>query len=139
MKVTKFLKKDMILVKVLHALLKKKKNPKNTEAVKWGIKVSKSTSSFHLLEVILTVLNFLHISVEIFNLCCGSSSHKITYIVDFFFFFFFLFKGAPMAYGGSQARGRIGATNGGLRHSHSNLGSELRLQPTPQFTEMPFP
>lgn len=35
MKVTKFLKKDMILVKVLHALLKKKKkNPKNTEAVK---------------------------------------------------------------------------------------------------------
>ena len=28
----------------------------------------------------------------------------------FFFFFFFLFRAAPVAYGGSQARGRIRAT-----------------------------
>ena len=41
---------------------------------------------------------------------------------------------APMAYGGSQARGRIGATAAGLRHSHSNTGSEPCLQPTPQLT-----
>ena len=33
-----------------------------------------------------------------------------------------------MAYGGSQARG--------LHHSHSNKGSELHLQPTPQFIAM---
>ena len=39
---------------------------------------------------------------------------------------------APAAYGGSQARGRIGAVATGLRQSHSNAGSELRLQPTPQ-------
>ena len=39
---------------------------------------------------------------------------------------------APAAYGGSQARGRIGAVATGLRQSHSNVGSELRLQPTPQ-------
>ena len=39
-----------------------------------------------------------------------------------------------MAHGGSQARGGIGATAAGLRHSHSNAGSEPLLQPTPQFT-----
>ena len=39
-----------------------------------------------------------------------------------------------MAYGGSQARGRIGAVATGLRQSHSNAGSEPRLQPTPQLT-----
>ena len=30
------------------------------------------------------------------------------------FFFFFLFRAAPVAYGGSQARGLIGATAAGL-------------------------
>ena len=39
-----------------------------------------------------------------------------------------------MAYGGSQARGRIGAVSAALYHSYSNEGSELFLQPTPQFT-----
>ena len=43
---------------------------------------------------------------------------------------------APAAYGGSQARGRIGAVATGLRQSHSNAGSEPRLQPTPQLTAM---
>ena len=37
-----------------------------------------------------------------------------------------------MAYGSSQARGRIGAVAAGLRHSHSNARSEPSLQPTPQ-------
>ena len=32
-----------------------------------------------------------------------------------------------MAYGGSQARGRIGAIAAGLHQSHSNAGSKLRL------------
>ena len=44
---------------------------------------------------------------------------------------------APEAYGGSQARGRIGAVATGLRQSHSNSGSEPRLQPTPQLTATP--
>ena len=41
-----------------------------------------------------------------------------------------------MAYGGSQARGRIGAAAAaaGLHHSHSDTGSELHLPPTPQLT-----
>ena len=44
---------------------------------------------------------------------------------------------APAAYGGSQARGRIGAVATGLRQSHSNAGSEPRLQPTPQLMATP--
>ena len=43
------------------------------------------------------------------------------------FFVFCLYGAAPEAYVGSQARGRIGAAAAGLRHSHSNTISELRL------------
>ena len=45
----------------------------------------------------------------------------------FFFFWFCLFAtswAAPAAYGGSPARGRIGAVATGLRQSHSNSGSK---------------
>ena len=44
---------------------------------------------------------------------------------------------APAAYGGSQARGRMGAVATGLRQRHSKAGSEPRLQPTPQLTATP--
>ena len=54
----------------------------------------------------------------------------------FFFFFFGLFRAAPMAYEGSQARGQIGAVASALCHSHSNTGSKLHLQHTPQLTAM---
>ena len=56
-----------------------------------------------------------------------------------FFFVFGLFRAAPMAYGGSQARGRIGAVAASLHQSHSDARSELRLQPTPQLMAMPDP
>jgi len=64
---------------------------------------------------------------------------------SFFFFVFCLFVvvvvaiswAAPSAYGGSQARGQIGAVATGLRQSHSNAGSEPSLQPTPQLTATP--
>ena len=52
-------------------------------------------------------------------------------------FFVFFFRIALMAYGGSQARGHIGAVAAGLCHSHSNAGSKLHLQPTPPLTAMP--
>ena len=42
-------------------------------------------------------------------------------------FFFGLFRATPIAYGGSQARGLIGAAAAGLYHSHSNAGSEPHL------------
>ena len=65
-----------------------------------------------------------------------------TFFFMFFFFFFFfcllaISWAAPTAYGGSQARGRIGAVATGLRQSHSNSGSEPHLQPTPQLTATP--
>ena len=52
-------------------------------------------------------------------------------LILFFFFGLFAFsRAAPRAYGGSQARGPIGAVAAVLRHS--NTGSKPRLQPTPQ-------
>ena len=57
-----------------------------------------------------------------------------------FFFFFFLLRAAPVSYGGSQAKGPIGAVATGLRQRHSNARSEQpRLRPTPQLTATPDP
>ena len=49
-----------------------------------------------------------------------------------FSFFFCIFKAIPAEYGGSQARGLIGAVAAGLHHSRSHAGSEPHLLPTPQ-------
>ena len=61
----------------------------------------------------------------------------------FLFIYFlglFAFSGAtPEAYGGSQVRDPTGAVATGLPHSHSNEGSELHLQSTPQLTATPDP
>ena len=67
---------------------------------------------------------------------------KGKYIVYLFLSFFCLFAiswDALTAYGGSQARGLIGAVAASLRQSHSNVGSEPCLQPTPQLTATPDP
>ena len=61
------------------------------------------------------------------------------WFLSFFLFVFCLFRAAPVAYGGSQARGLIGAIAVGLYHSHSNSGSELHLQPTLQLMATPDP
>ena len=47
--------------------------------------------------------------------------------------------GAPEAYGGSQARGPIGAIAASLHDSHDNVGSEPSLCPTPHLMAMPDP
>ena len=92
------------------------------------------------------------------RLCLGNSHHccvlvadfplwegKLTFLIcsikkGFSFIYFCLFpRAAPRAYGGSQARGRIGAVVFSLHQSHSNAGSEPRLQPTPQLTATPDP
>ena len=57
----------------------------------------------------------------------------------FFYFVFCLFRAASMAYGDSQARGRIGATAAGLHKSHSNTGSEPCLRAIPQLMATPDP
>ena len=49
-------------------------------------------------------------------------------------FVLFCFRAIPTAYGGFQARGRIGAVAGGLCHSHDNTRSKLCLGPAPQLT-----
>ena len=45
---------------------------------------------------------------------------------------FCLFRAVPVAYGGSQVGGPVGAVASSLHQSHSNLVSEPRLRPTPQ-------
>ena len=59
--------------------------------------------------------------------------------VSFFFAscLFAISRAPSVAYGGSQARDRIGAVASDLRQSHSNAGSEPRLQPTPQLRVTP--
>ena len=60
-----------------------------------------------------------------------------------FFYFLFIFClfaiswAASMAYGGSQARGLIGAVAASPCQSHSNARSDPRLRPTPQLTATP--
>ena len=56
----------------------------------------------------------------------------------FYFIYFCLFRATPAAYGGSQARGPVGAAAAGLHHSHSNSGSNPSLQHTPQLMAMPY-
>ena len=50
----------------------------------------------------------------------------------FISFHFILFRAAPVACGGSQAKGWSRAAATGLCHSHSTARSKLRLRPTPR-------
>ena len=66
--------------------------------------------------------------------------YLILYVLLFIYLFICLFAiswAAPTAYGGSQARGPVGAVASGLHQSHSNLGSEPRLRRTPQLMATP--
>jgi len=56
-----------------------------------------------------------------FQLCIEFSSLQLPILA--FFFFNVFFRASPAAYGGSQARGPIGALAAGLHHSHSHAGS----------------
>ena len=58
----------------------------------------------------------------------GNPTFSFVFCFCFCFFVFFAISwAAPAAYRGSQARGQTGAVDAGLRHSHSNAGSEPRL------------
>ena len=61
-------------------------------------------------------------------------SHLFIYL-----FIYCLFRAMPMAYGGSQARGQIGAIADSLRQNHSHVRPEPRLRPAPQLTATPDP
>ena len=74
---------------------------------------------------------------EDIDVIAGGEKYAVLSLFFFFFFVFLLFLWAtPTAYGGYQARGPIGAVATGLCHSHSNAGSQPRLQPTPQVMAM---
>jgi len=75
---------------------------------------------FHCLFLPLPSFSLLTVKVAI-----------IEHLQLFFFGLFAISWAAPSAYGGSQARGLIGAAATGLQ-SHSSAGSELRQKPTPQ-------
>ena len=77
------------------------------------------------------LLQWVILRLEIRWLCLSCSTILLCYALSFFFFL--LFRAAPTAYGGSQARGRIRATAAGLHHSsqqHQILSpqSEARSQ-----------
>ena len=57
----------------------------------------------------------------------------------FLSFFLFLSFATPVAYGSSQAKGRMGAMATGLHHSHRNARSELHLQTTSLLVATPDP
>ena len=82
----------------------------------------------------LSFIYILHIIVK------NYFSATISWVDGYFLFFvFWLFRATPMAHGGSQDMGLIGATAASLHHSHSKAGSKLSLRPTPQLTTMPDP
>ena len=53
----------------------------------------------------------------------GIPDPRIFLPINYFSLFFLLFGAALVAYGGSQARDWIGATDAGLHHHHSSTGS----------------
>ena len=75
-----------------------------------------------------------HLLMEDFLQRSQSPLQILFFFFFFFFFFFCIFRATPVAYGGSQAKGPIGATAASLYHCHSNMGSKPRLQPTLQLT-----
>ena len=58
---------------------------------------------------------------------CAMCSEAQEFALLFFSFIFCLSRATPAAYGGSQARGLVGAVAASLYHSHSNAESEPRL------------
>ena len=91
---------------------------------------------------VLVALSHLHQKVPVWEMTCrgyftiygGFLQRKMFFLSLSVFIFIFLafFRAAPAAYGGSQARGRIGTAAAGLYHSQSNERSEVCLPPTPQ-------
>ena len=97
-----------------------------------------------LLPPTLTSKSCQHLCPQSLNYADGTELY-VNWLADHFMPFFFLSfflsfvisRAAPAAYGGSQAPGLIGTVAAGLRHSHSNAGSEPCLRPTPQPTATP--
>ena len=94
-------------------------------------------SYLNLLNMCPLVQAFAHFTIEV--LFSFSNFNPLSVLVLETLSLFFFFRATPMAYGGSQTRGLMGAAAAGLHHSHSNMGSEPRLRPIPQLTTTPDP
>ena len=84
-------------------------------------------------------LIFVYDVGQVFNLIF---LHEDIQLFQYFFFLFCNFafsRAAPVAFGGSQARGLIRPAAAGLCQGHSKALSEPRLRPTPQLTATPDP
>ena len=94
--------------------------------------------NFYYIQIRKTIFTIWIVYKKMAMLLKVCPSYELSFFFFFFFFFFCLFASflGPLrtAYGGSQARGLIGAIAAGLCQSHSNVGSESHLQPTPQLT-----
>ena len=111
--------------------------PYGTPIIQTLVHLTLSQSSLRLFSVLFNLFSlFCSASVISTSLSSASlirsSASCILLLVasNEFFFFFGLFAtswATPAAYGGSQARGRIGAVAAGLCHSHSNTRSETSL------------
>ena len=73
------------------------------------------------------------------QICAESEPNVLFWGCFWFLFFLFVCFCFAVAYGGSQARGLIRAIASSLHESHSHVGSELHLRPTPQLTAIPGP
>ena len=65
------------------------------------------------------------------KMVCLAGQYLSLSLFFFLSFVFCLFMAAPRAFGGSQARGLIGAVVADLHQSHSNPGSEPCLMAMP--------
>ena len=66
--------------------------------------------------------------LDVFSLCPHRWKGQRGSLSFFFFFCLFcLYRAAPMPYGGSQAKARVGTVAATLHHSHSHVGSKPRL------------
>ena len=65
--------------------------------------------------------------------------HSSAIFLFLLLFIYLFFTATPMAKGGSQAMGLIGAIAASLHQNDRNARSELRLRPTPQLTAAPDP
>ena len=74
--------------------------------------------------------------INLYGWCALAMACMFIYLFKFVFCFSWA---APAPCGGSQARGLIGAVATSLHQSHSNIRSELCLQPTSQLMTMPDP
>ena len=101
---------------------------------------SKILAFLYIHDIYVSACASMHIYTYIYiyiytHICCTCFFYKELFLRGFFSIFFcllFFFRAASAAHGGSQAGGLIGATAASLHHSHSNMGSEPCLPPTPQ-------